>query len=141
MDDQLAALAASAATSVVNSLATDAWEWVRAGVVGLWARYHPAPDDGPGAALDDARTRLVGPGHEGVEPALVAVWEERFRRLLEAEPAAAQALAQLVADLASEPRVDGAGETAVSRTEMRAEASGNGQVFQAGNNITNIRCP
>jgi hypothetical protein len=154
MDDQLAALAGSAATTVVNALATDTWQRARDGIARLWARYHPAPpEDGPDPELPAA-------GSEESVTAQVREWEERFRALLEAHPEAAQALAGLVAELgggqpeatgSTDPTdpdgsIDPTGSTgsagpASTHTEMHAEAKDSAQVFQAGNNITNIRYP
>ncbi|WP_432052277.1 hypothetical protein [Streptomyces xiamenensis] len=142
MDEELASLAASAATSVVDSLATDAWEGVRDDVVRLWTRHDPAAHGTPGSELEAARALLLTPGRREARGRLVADWEERFRGLLRAEPAAAEALSRLVSEI-----VGGAGgdapaaakETTVTRTEMRAEASGRAQIYQAGNNITTQR--
>ncbi|MFF2377829.1 hypothetical protein ACFVUW_25925 [Streptomyces xiamenensis] len=144
MDEELASLAASAATSVVDSLATDAWEGVRDDVVRLWTRHDPAAAGTPGSELDAARALLLNTGRREARPQLVADWEERFRGLLRAEPAAAEALSRLVSEIVAGAGAGGdapaaARETTVTRTEMRAEASGRAQIYQAGNNITTQR--
>jgi hypothetical protein len=155
LDEQLTALAASAATAMVGACATDAWERVRAGIVHLWTRHRTAASaDQLGAELDRARAELLAEaGPAEPDPALVALWEERFRLLLEADPAAARALRALVAECADAdgdaPEADGDedGEGSADRSggpevpthvEMRGEARDHGQVFQSAGNM-NVR--
>lgn len=150
MDDQMAALASTAASTVVSALTTDAWERARTLVRGLWERHRPAEADDAERDVADARALLLGAGHRdhtdradaraGGETDPTAAWEERFRRLLDADPAAAAALTALVDELAGRrPGEEGANGTAATRTELRAEARDSAQVFMAGRDITNIR--
>ncbi|MEV7993679.1 hypothetical protein AB0O67_17675 [Streptomyces sp. NPDC086077] len=135
MEDQLAVLATTAANTVVSSLTTDAWERVRERVVGVWRRHRPAEADEVESATDDAVDVLRGSPGENEESRLVAAWEERFRLLLDAEPAARRALTALVDELSA-----GQGESAPQRIDMKAEARDSGTVYQAGHTI-NVHRP
>ncbi len=129
MDDQLAALAATAATTVVNSLATDAWQQVRTLVARLW--HHPDQTAAVDGELVAARALLLDPAHEEDGSDLLAAWRLRFRQLLAADGAAAQALAEVVAELTAGPGE----ERAARHTQMRATASGNSRVYQSGGDM------
>ncbi|MPY49674.1 hypothetical protein [Streptomyces acidicola] len=133
MEDQLAVLAATAANTVVSSLSTDAWERVRELVVGVWRRHRPDEEATAVSATDAALDVLRDSPGEAEESRLVAAWEERFRALLAAEPAARQALTVLVDELAGEQAEQD--DTPAQRIEMRAEAKDSGIVYQAGHDI------
>ncbi|MFI9325174.1 hypothetical protein ACIGXI_36100 [Kitasatospora aureofaciens] len=135
MDDQLATLAATAATTVVSSLATDAWQQVRGLVARLWR--HPDQTAAVEGELEAARTLLLGPAHEEDENDLIAVWRLRFRQLLATDEAAAHALAGIVAELTAGSRPQGGQEAGtVHHTQMRATASDSAQVYQSGGDMT-----
>ncbi|MFC9602800.1 hypothetical protein ACFTTN_04970 [Streptomyces niveus] len=140
MDEQLTALATAAATTVMNSLATDAWERVRTLVGQLWHR--PEQVAAVEEQLGDARELLLSPAHEDDALDLAAAWRLRFRQLLATDETAAQALAEIVAELTAEAGEDGKqGWEAPRSLEMRAQASGDAQVYQSGRDMTNIRLP
>ncbi|MFD6534546.1 hypothetical protein [Streptomyces sp. NPDC060184] len=147
MEDQLTVLAATAATTVVNSLATDTWEQVRALVGRLWRHHRPEHAAAVEEELGNAREVLLGPAaHEEDGPDLTAAWRVRFRQLLATDPAAARALTELVAELTAGLREEaglhqegGEREQPPPRTEMRARADGDAEIYQAGRDMTNIR--
>ena len=56
MDTELAALAASSATTIVTLLTTDAWDQVKQKMTALWRRFKPDQADTIGVEL--ARSRL-----------------------------------------------------------------------------------
>ncbi|KNB54442.1 hypothetical protein [Streptomyces caatingaensis] len=106
MEAELAELAASGATTLVGLMVTDAWSQARARVARFFAR---GGDDE--AAVDDELGRdagelAAGPGGAAV---IEERWRERLRRALRDDPAAAEDLRRLLAELApdggSVPRV------------------------------------
>ncbi|MFF3565835.1 hypothetical protein ACFYXS_37990 [Streptomyces sp. NPDC002574] len=140
MDAEMMELVSTAATTIVGALATDAWDQTRTLVGRLWNR-HGSP--GQTAFVEDelGETRqllLRDPADRDSESDLTALWRLRFRQLLAEDPAAARALEELVAELRKHDAVD-AGPA--RRIDMRVEASGHAQVFQAGGDITNTRLP
>ncbi|MFF8913335.1 hypothetical protein ACF08M_08425 [Streptomyces sp. NPDC015032] len=140
MEEQLTTLAATAATTVVNLLATDTWEQVRVLVGRLWQRHRPEQAAAVEDELGIARELLLSPAHEEDGRDLTATWRVRFRQLLATDQAAARALTELVAELTAGPREEEGGrEQAPPRTEMRAQADGDAEIYQAGHNMTNIR--
>ncbi|MFH8368911.1 hypothetical protein [Streptomyces sp. NPDC018031] len=133
MDPQLADLARSAGTTVVALMATQAWESARDGVLSLWRRFQPERADGVGDELEAGRADLLlarEAGDEESEAELAAEWQGRLRRLLVARPEVADELRRLLDELT--PRLPEDARPAVGEIHLRAEASGNGRVYQAG---------
>ncbi|WP_309505774.1 hypothetical protein [Streptomyces pyxinae] len=135
MDEQMAALAATAANAVVGSLATETWERARVLVGGLWRRPGQAAE--ARAQVAESRELLLSGVHEADEQDLTALWRVRFRQLLASDSDAARALAELVAELGADAR-EKPGRSGTRHTELRAEASNGGRVYQAGRDMTNI---
>ncbi|WP_369172101.1 hypothetical protein AB5J49_30660 [Streptomyces sp. R28] len=151
MEEQLAVLATTAANTVVSSLATDAWARVRELIVGVWRRHRPDEEEAAVSATDAALDVLRGSPSDEEESRLVEAWQERFRALLDAEPAARRALTALVDELAAEQadqadQADQAGQgeqaaqgepggAPAQRIDMRAEAKDGGTVYQAGRDM------
>jgi hypothetical protein len=125
VDAESAALASTAATTVVTLLTTDAWARAKQEVGGLWRRFQPAHADVIEADLAQARDEALA-GGEAAARALTAEWESRLRRLLAADSAVAAELTRVIALLASElPR-------GITTVTQHATASGHGTVIQAG---------
>lgn len=96
----MVALAAMAATAVVQAMVTDGWEGVRHRVARLFGRGQP--DAAIERRLDATRDQLTvaTPGDlETVRAALAAQWQTRFADLLADHPDAEAELAALVKDL------------------------------------------
>jgi hypothetical protein len=133
VEQDIAALALSAATTLVQAMTTDAWGKARSSVVSLWRRIRPAQADTVGGELDAARLELLaGEDDRGKQlvAGLEAEWAARLGDLVTAEREAAVILLDLASVLARfcevsqvAPRVS---------VEMRAKASGHSRVFQAG---------
>jgi hypothetical protein len=129
--DELASLASSAASTVVNLLATDAWGQVKERIVALWRQFSPQQTNATGTALDGNRLE-IGDANDAVVLALTREWESRFLRLLVADAAVASELNRLVADLRKIPAIH------LTRGSVRqeAKASGHGMVIQGGRDVT-----
>lgn len=131
MGPEIADLARTAGTTVVTLMAGQAWESARAGVVALWQRFQPARAEAVGAELDATREDLLlarESDDPDTEAELTAEWQARVRRLLLARPEVAEELRRILAELnpplpEAQPSVE---------VRLRAEASGNGRVYQAG---------
>ncbi|MCX4541561.1 hypothetical protein [Streptomyces sp. NBC_01565] len=130
MDPQIVAVAGATGTAIVSAMATDGWQRARDGVVALWQRFRPESADAIHEDFEENRRVLVGSlqaGDEHAHAALVAAWNGHLLGLLVARPQALDDLRQLNAVLAQE-HTSGAHPS----LNMTANASGNGQVFQAG---------
>lgn len=108
MEAELAALAASGATTVVGLMATDGWNAVRSKVTALLRRGCRAQDDVDRVEDELERERVeVTAARDGGDPTAVAdleaVWRTRLRRLLHEDPAAAAALRDLIAEHSPAP--------------------------------------
>jgi hypothetical protein len=133
VEQDIAALALSAATTLVQAMTTDAWGRAKTSVLSLWRRICPAQADTVEGELDAARLELLaGEDARGNQlvPGLEAEWAARLRDLVAVEREAAALLLDLASALTrfceesqAAPRVS---------VEMRAKASGHGRVFQAG---------
>jgi hypothetical protein len=94
------ALAATAATALVQAMVTDGWEGVRQKVARLFGRGKP--DAQTEKRLDATQRELVSvaPGElAAAQSRLAAQWETRFGDLLTDHPDAEQELAALVEEL------------------------------------------
>jgi hypothetical protein len=102
MDSKLRALTYTAATTVVQLLATAAWEQATTAIDGLWGRVHPERVETVHAELEETRAEVLAArwvGDEQVEQALVGEWQGRLRRLVAADPQLAGELQRVVAKL------------------------------------------
>lgn len=129
MDPEIATLAGTAGTTLVTLMATEAWQGVREGVVGLWRRARPERADAVAAELEAARDDLLtarDTDDEETEAELRRDWQGRIRRLLAARPDVADDLRALLAEVAPE------GPPAAPVITQHATASGNSRVYQAG---------
>ena len=129
MDAESAALASTAAATLVTLLTTDSWVQVKKEIGDLWRRFRPAHADAIQADIAQAReTALEGDG--AVASGLVMEWESRLRELLAADRAVAAELTRVTEVLARcLPR---AGNTMISQ---HADARGQGRVIQAGRDV------
>ncbi len=136
MDPELTALTSTAATTVVQLLATAAWEQAKSAVGGLWRRAHPERAKTVQAELEDSRTEVLAArqaGDEQVEQDLVGEWHGRLRRLVAADPQLVDDLRRVVAELRS--ALADADPPQVTATTMQATAFGNSRVNQAGRDL------
>jgi hypothetical protein len=132
VDQELATLAATAASAVVKSLATAAADRVKSAVAGLWRRVHPERAETVHAELEETRTAVVAAKQaedSQAEQDLVGEWRGRLGRLLTAEPELAADVRRILAEVL-QPALQAAGqETSITN---QATASGHGRVYQAG---------
>lgn len=132
MEQDLTALAAAAAATLVQMMTTDAWEQVKAAVTALWRRAHRQADMVE-AELDAARLKMLAAseaGDEETELQLVEEWAARLRQLAADDT---QRLADLLELTERFPPGSRSGEIAPAiSVSMQAKASGRGRVFQAG---------
>ncbi|WP_327294507.1 NB-ARC domain-containing protein [Streptomyces sp. NBC_01197] len=133
MEAELAALASSGATALVGLMVSESWDRAKIRLARFFAqRGRPGPEGAEGAtdeALQSARDELRSARQAddtGAAADIEAEWRQRLRRALREDPAAAQELRSLLAELAREAGVEwDAG--------AHAEISGgvqNGPVFQ-----------
>ncbi|MFI0937864.1 hypothetical protein [Streptomyces sp. NPDC021020] len=112
MEAELAGLAASGATTVVGLMASDAWAQVRARLARFLARGGAeGAEEAVSADLERSRGELAEARQArdaGVEDDVRAEWRLRLRRTLQADPAAADELRRMLAELAPEPQSTGA---------------------------------
>jgi hypothetical protein len=127
MDSELAVIASSAATTIVNLLATDAWHQVKDKIGDLWRRFRPEQAEAVESELDRARREITG-ADETVTLAVTREWESRLLRLLAADSAVTADLGRVVSEL----RQISAGAQARGDVRQSARASGQSTVIQIG---------
>jgi hypothetical protein len=128
MDAELAALAGSAATTLVTSMTSDAWQRARDGIVSLWRRVSPDRAETVAGELDADREDLVAARESGdgeAEAELQREWRGRVRRLIAQRPEVAGELRALLDELAPQSAQQ-------STVAQHATASGQARVYQAG---------
>jgi len=135
VDPELSALTSTAATTVVQLLATAAWGQAKTAVGRLWRRVHPERADTVEAELAEARTEVIAAQQAGdvqAEQALVDEWHGRLRRLIAVDPQLADELRRVVAELRP-LLVDAAPQ--YSMITMQATTFGDSRVNQAGHDL------
>lgn len=133
MDVELAALTATAATTLVQRLTTDGWERAKSAVGALWRRAYPERSDTVEVELAETRFGALQARQEGdeqTEQDLVSEWRSRLRRLITSDPSLVDELRRLVEQW--EVPSPSPGETRIGRMDMRAHASGHSRVTLAG---------
>jgi hypothetical protein len=132
VDPELAALASTAATTIVQTLATTAWEQAETAIGALWRRAHPGRAETVEAEITEAHEQLVtarDAGDDQAEDDLVAAWRFRLRGLLFTDPGLADDLRRLVEQLGS-AATEGR-RVGIGRVDMRADVSDHGRAYQA----------
>ncbi len=136
MDPDLTALTSTAATTVVQLLATAAWKQATSAVGSLWRLVHPQRAETVQAELEERRAEVLAArqaGDEQVEQALVGEWQGRLQRLLAADPQVADELRRMVAELRSVlADADPPQHTTIT---MQATTFGSSRVHQAGRDL------
>lgn len=136
MDPELTALTSTAATTVVQLLATAAWEQAKSAVGELWRKAHPDRAETVQAELEESRTEVLAArqvGDEQVEQALVGEWHGRLRRLVAADLQLADELRRVVAELSSALAYADSPQGAT--ITMQATTFGKSRVNQAGRDL------
>ena len=136
MDPELTALTSTAATTVVQLLATAAWEQAKSAVGELWRKAHPDRAETVQAELEESRTEVLAArqvGDEQVEQALVSEWHGRLRRLVAADLQLADELRRVVAELSSALAYADSPQGAT--ITMQATTFGKSRVNQAGRDL------
>jgi len=132
-----ATLAAAAASGLIAAMMTTAWDQARSAIVGLWRRVHPNRAETIGEELAEVRQEALvarQQGDAGTEEGLIADWQRRLRRLLEADSEIATELQRVLEDVLT-PALNPADQERIGQIVMNAQASGHGRVFQAGRDI------
>ncbi|MDQ1019878.1 tetratricopeptide repeat protein [Streptomyces afghaniensis] len=101
MEAELAALAASGATTLVGLMVSESWERAKSGLARFFGRRasgEAAEEELQAACeeLDSARAT----GDAGVQADVQARWRQRLEGIFQADPGAAEELAQLLSELA-----------------------------------------
>ncbi|SEG56489.1 hypothetical protein SAMN05216223_106280 [Actinacidiphila yanglinensis] len=115
VEAELAGLASSGATALVGLMVSDAWGQVRGRLAAFFARG--GDPGGIDRQLQDSHAALVGAREAGDEDTAADVadeWRARLRRVLRADPGAADELRSLLAELA--PGTSGGGVSIVNNS-------------------------
>ncbi|MEV6808500.1 hypothetical protein [Streptomyces sp. NPDC051132] len=127
-------LVTAAATALVSSMATDAWQQVRATAVALWQRALPESSTAVDAELAQVREEVVAArdgDDQQAEADLAQEWGLRLARLLRQAPELAEELGRLLDDEWL-PLLGAADRERAAGIRMTAHASGQARIYQAG---------
>ncbi|MFD8597573.1 hypothetical protein ACFV1L_21480 [Kitasatospora sp. NPDC059646] len=130
MDPEIVALAGTAATTLIGAFTTDLWQRATDGIAALWRRCQPERADAVAAEAAATREELANAaGDPEVAEELRAEWQGRIRRLLASDPAAADQVRALLAELTPDAPQPAGG------VQQQATASGSARIYQAGGSI------
>ncbi|KAA6223925.1 hypothetical protein CP973_20160 [Streptomyces albofaciens JCM 4342] len=124
----------TAGTAVVSAMATDAWQQTRDAVVAWWRRVHPQQAEAVDSELEEVRARIltVRQAQDAAgEAALVSDWRHRLSLLLRERPELEGELRRLL-DQVIIPVLPPREQSWAGSQVLRASASGEGRVYQAG---------
>ncbi|MDJ0343941.1 hypothetical protein QMK19_27935 [Streptomyces sp. H10-C2] len=105
MEAELVALATSGATTLVGLMVSESWAQARGRLVALFSRGRTEATAAVEDELDGSRDEVVRALAASDEPTVAdveAAWRLRLRRLLQADPAAADELRAVLEELGSE---------------------------------------
>ncbi|MFB7600215.1 hypothetical protein [Streptomyces sp. NPDC056160] len=131
-------LVMSAASALVGSMATDAWQQARSAVLELWQRNRPDRVTSVAGRLaevrDDVRAAREVDDRQA-EEALAQEWAPQLQQLLNADPALRQEL-QRVLDEVLTPLLPASGAARRDGTTMQARTGDYSRVYQANGDMT-----
>jgi hypothetical protein len=135
LDAELSALAATAATTLVGLLITDAWDRVREGLGALWSRVHPERAETIKAEIAEARDQLMTQGTadgKQVADRLAGEWASRIHWLLASNPDLAGPLRELLEDPGPEQPDSGPWTGTITQ---HVRVSGHGRAYVLGQGV------
>ena len=134
MDPELSELATKAAATMIQLLATEAWEQAKSVAGKLWRRARPERAERIEADIADAHDDLLAAGPDSdTATELAAQWESKLRTLLAADPALGPLLRRLL-DQELTPALPATGSPQPSVTTT-ANARDHGQAIAAGRDV------
>lgn len=116
MEAELAVLATSGATAIVQLMAQDAWGTTKDRVLALFGGRGRTGVETVEPALDETRAVAAGGGDDMCLTELASQWQARLLVLLQQDPAAADQVRALVAE---SPDQTGSVHNVISGGEMR----------------------
>jgi hypothetical protein len=135
MDDALTALATSGAQTIVNLMATDAWQKTKRLVAQIFSRDKSDGATDTATELEVSRAKIIAAHSSldnGVQQHELDRWEARLRlRLLEDDEMVAS-VKELIEIAAGQQFIGSAGPADIS---MRADAKGNSRIYQQGQGV------
>ncbi|MEU2619529.1 hypothetical protein ABZ642_15450 [Streptomyces sp. NPDC007157] len=132
------ALTLAAASAVVGTMTTQAWEQARQTVVAFWRQRHPEEVPAIDAELVYGRTQVteaLAVGDRSAEEALIGDWQRKLRRLLTEDPSLGAELQRLL-DEELTPLLPDAEAARITKIRMNAKVSGHGKVYMSGRDMT-----
>ncbi|GAA3076036.1 hypothetical protein [Streptosporangium carneum] len=124
----------AAGTALVTAMATDTWQQARSGAVALWRRVRPEQEKAVEDELAEVRLQILAARDDGdtdTERALAGAWQIRLQQLLREDPDLANELKQVLDNVLT-PALSLNEREQYGEITMKATASGQGRVYQAG---------
>lgn len=135
LDEALAALASTSSAALVTAMVTDGWEGLRIRIARLLGRGDARESDLAVARLEQSRATLISSSDaelERVRADQETGWRTWLEDLLEHDPAAAEELRALLAEV--QPQ----GAEAPGRVEQRAAAYDRAQQAVLGHGVQHV---
>ncbi|MFI2641892.1 hypothetical protein [Streptomyces sp. NPDC018610] len=131
-------LVMTAASALVSSMATDAWQQARSGALTLWRRTHPERVPAVEGELAEVRDEVLAARErddQETEAELVRDWRRRLQRLVDSDPAVEQQLRRVLEEVLN-PLLPRSSAPSPGSVTMRARAGDDSWINQAGGDIT-----
>ena len=136
MPAEIAVLAASGASSLVNLLATDSWKKAKELVLNFFSRSRNATPDGIGAELEQSHNDIAGAADpQPVISEYVTYWQTRLRQAATAMDDGETQLSQLVQQLGEHSLSSASGPN--QGVQQIGNAQSGGKIYQQIHGVQN----
>jgi hypothetical protein len=135
MDEALATLATSGAQTIVNLMATDAWQKTKSLVTRIFSHNKPELAQDVDGALEASRTKILAfdtTFTQEIQRQEIDRWEAQLRLALINDNTAAGLIRDLIEAAKTQQLIATTGPTEIS---LRADAKGNARIYQQGQGI------
>jgi hypothetical protein len=127
----------AAGTALIQAIVTDAWQQVAQAITGLWRRVHPRNADQVGRDLGELRRQALQAHTDSdtvTEQALEGAWQLKLQELLNADPALAAELRQVL-DQVLTPALSAAGQARIGAILMTGTSHDSSTFTQIGTQV------
>jgi hypothetical protein len=127
----------AAGTALVQAIATDAWKQVKQAITSLWNRVRPGQASQTAGELDELRQQVLqarADNDRGTEQALEGTWQLRLQGLLQADPALAGELQQVLEQVLT-PALPQAGQARIGAILMTGTSHDSSTFTQIGTQV------
>ncbi|MEW1752047.1 hypothetical protein [Streptomyces angustmyceticus] len=131
MDSELALIASTASTSLIQLAVTDSWNSAKVSLIRLWERIYPDRASVVATDLEDTQREIAGSSGDSrrtLEEGARMEWQARIGRLLTSHPEVAEEIQAIFVEFESILSTEGT----PGSIALNATSSGSSRIYQLG---------